>query len=245
MSAKTWRVGQLAGAAGLTVRTLHHYDAVGLVHPSARTEAGHRLYTAPDVARLYRVLALRRLGFSLERTAAALDGAGCDLDTIVRAQLDEVERQLAQQALLRTRLRSMLATLERSEPLSVDSLIQALEVMKMFERYYTPEQLAQLEQRRTQLGGEAIARVEQEWPALMAEVEAARSEDADPASERVQELARRWKGLVAQFTGGDAGIQRSLRRMYETEGVENASRGMVNPELMEYVNRAIEAGGGW
>jgi MerR family transcriptional regulator, thiopeptide resistance regulator len=245
MKSKAWRVGALARAAGLTVRALHHYDSIGLLRPSARTQAGHRLYTEADVGRLYRVLALRQLGLSLDQTAAALDGDEGDLKTIVRAQLGHVERQLEHQTGLRARLRSVLSALERSEPLSADTLIELLEAMKMFERYYTPEQLAQLEQRRQLLGDDAIRRVEEEWPVLIAEVEAARREGADPTSERVQALAGRWKDLVAQFTGGDQGIGQSLRRMYETEGVETASRGMINPELMEYIGKAISAAGGW
>jgi len=237
-------VGELARAAGLTVRALHHYDAVGLLHPSARTAAGHRRYSSRDVVRLYRVLALRELGLSLEQVSTLLDQPGGDLSVVVEAQLGEVERNIRRQSALRARLRSLLLALERSEPLSTDSLIEMLEAMKMFERHYTPAQLAQLEERRQMLGGDAIKRAEQQWAELIAEAEAARSAGLDPASERGLDLARRWKDLVSQFTGGDDGIRRSVQRMYETEGVESASRGMVSAELMEYMGRAIGASGG-
>jgi MerR family transcriptional regulator, thiopeptide resistance regulator len=69
---QAWKVGTLAQATGLTVRALHHYDHIGLLSPSRRTAAGHRLYTADDVARLYRIRLLRGLGFPLEQIAAAL-----------------------------------------------------------------------------------------------------------------------------------------------------------------------------
>ena len=62
-------VGRLAELAGVTVRTLHHYDEIGLVRPSARTAAGYRAYTAGDVERLREVLAYRRLGFGLGEIA--------------------------------------------------------------------------------------------------------------------------------------------------------------------------------
>src|SRR6266446_7574448 len=68
-----WKVGELARRTGLTVRTLHHYDAIGLLKPSLHTEAGYRLYTASDVARLQQVLSLRQLGFSLEEVRDCLD----------------------------------------------------------------------------------------------------------------------------------------------------------------------------
>jgi DNA-binding transcriptional MerR regulator len=68
----TWKIGELARATGLTVRTLHHYDEIGLLAPGRRTYGGHRLYTADDVRRLYRVVALRALGLSLDEVAAWL-----------------------------------------------------------------------------------------------------------------------------------------------------------------------------
>jgi DNA-binding transcriptional MerR regulator len=62
-------VGRVAELAGVTVRTLHHYDEIGLVRPSARTAAGYRAYSAGDVERLREVLAYRRLGFGLREVA--------------------------------------------------------------------------------------------------------------------------------------------------------------------------------
>src|SRR6266540_480829 len=61
----TRRIGELAAATGLTVRTLHYYEEIGLLIPSGRTNAGHRLYDDTDVARLYRICLLRRLGLPL------------------------------------------------------------------------------------------------------------------------------------------------------------------------------------
>ncbi|HEV8163281.1 MAG TPA: MerR family transcriptional regulator, partial [Actinomycetota bacterium] len=67
------RVGELAQATGLTVRTLHYYEEIGLLVASERSAAGHRRYGEADVARLYRICLLRRLGLSLEDIARALD----------------------------------------------------------------------------------------------------------------------------------------------------------------------------
>ena len=55
------------------------------------------------------------------------------------------------------------------------------------------------------------------------------------------ELARRWQALIEQFTGGDEGIRESLACMYREQGSKAASRGMVDPELMQYVGRALAA----
>ncbi|MFE4089543.1 MerR family transcriptional regulator, partial [Streptomyces sp. YIM B13502] len=69
----SWSVGQVAGFAGVTVRTLHHYDAIGLLVPSARSHAGHRRYDDADLDRLQQILFYRELGFPLEEVAALLD----------------------------------------------------------------------------------------------------------------------------------------------------------------------------
>lgn len=71
-------VGRVAGLAGVSVRTLHHYDGVGLVQPSARTSAGYRAYSARDVERLREVLAYRRLGFGLREIADLVDDPATD-----------------------------------------------------------------------------------------------------------------------------------------------------------------------
>jgi DNA-binding transcriptional MerR regulator len=71
-------VGRLAGLAGVTVRTLHHYDEIGLVRPSARTVAGYRVYSAGDVERLREVLACRRLGFGLREVADLVSDPSAD-----------------------------------------------------------------------------------------------------------------------------------------------------------------------
>ena len=65
MDEKHWKIGELARATGLTVRTLHHYDEIGLLVPSERTQAGYRLYGEQDVRRLYEIRALRDLGIPL------------------------------------------------------------------------------------------------------------------------------------------------------------------------------------
>lgn len=88
-----WRVGDLAALTGLTVRTLHHYDDVGLLRPD-RTAAGHRVYRRVHVERLYRISVLRRFGVSLDDIAAALDDPGWTLDGALRDHLAALEDQV-------------------------------------------------------------------------------------------------------------------------------------------------------
>jgi DNA-binding transcriptional MerR regulator len=235
------RVGEVAKATGLTVRTLHHYDEIGLLEPSERSDAGYRLYTDADVRRLYRIVALRGMGFSLDEIAATLRREGEDPRPAVRRHLERVDEPLRLARRLRTRLARILDLLDRADEPSGDEFIDAIEVMTRMERYYTPEQLEQLERRAESIGEDGLRRAEAEWGALIAAVDAERTAGTDPADARLDPLVERWTELIEQFTGGDPGIKASLQRMYDTEGPERASRGAVSSETMEYARRAIEA----
>ncbi len=95
----TMHIGELADRTGLSNRTIRHYDEVGLLHPSGRTEGGFRLYTDTDLARLLIIRRMKPLGFTLEQMAEllavvdALEVADVDADRVrLRAQLDEYIR---------------------------------------------------------------------------------------------------------------------------------------------------------
>lgn len=243
MTETRMRIGEVAAATGVTVRTLRHYDELGLLVPSERTPAGYRLYAEADLQRLYRILALRRMGLGLEAIAAVLDADGQDPRPAVRRHLAQVREQVRLARALQDRLARILDALDRADEPSGAMFIEAIEVMTRMERYYTPEQLQQLEQRRQTLGAEAIERVQQEWAELYAELERYRAAGVDPAAPEVQALARRSGELIELFTGGDPGIRASLQRLYEEQGPERASRGMITPELHEYLARANAARG--
>jgi DNA-binding transcriptional MerR regulator len=230
-------VGELAAASGLTIRTLHHWDEIGLLCPAERSGAGHRRYSSTDVERLYRIVALRRLGLSLDEVGAALDAEGPDLRAAVAAHLGRVRDQLAR---LR-RLEGILGALVDLDEPSTELIIDAIEVMTMSQQYYTPEQLDQLEARREALGEEGMARAQQDWADLIGAMDDERAAGTDVADPRVQALADRWEGMIRQFTGGDPGLTASLKRMYDEQGAPRASRGAMSPELSDYVQRVMAA----
>lgn len=238
---KTWKVGELARRTGLTVRTLHHYDQVGLLRPSRRTPAGHRLYGEADVARLQQIQSLRRLGFGLEEVRDALDRPELPPLRVVQLHLERVRDEIRLRQRLCERLEAIAARLGTAEGVSAEEFIQTIEAMTMFEKYYTPEQLDELSQRREQLGEDRMREVQEEWPRLMDEVRAEMERGTDPADERVQALARRWAGLVREFTGGNPGIERSLGNVYRNESTVHGMDVAGMRPLMEYVQRAQAA----
>jgi DNA-binding transcriptional MerR regulator len=231
----------VAKATGLTVRALHHYDEIGLLAASERTGAGYRLYSDADVGRLYRIRALRGMGFTLEEIGGELLREGEDPRPAVRRHLERLEDQLRLAEQLRSSLTRILDLLDRSREQPGELFIDAIEVMTRMERYYTPEQLRQLSERADSLGESGLKRAQDDWARLIAEVEAERQAGTDPADPRLTPLVERWNALIEQFTGGDPGIRASLQRLYDAEGPERASRGAVSGETMEYARRAVEA----
>jgi DNA-binding transcriptional MerR regulator len=237
-----WKVGELAKRTGVSVRALHHYDEIGLLSPSHRSGSGYRLYTEVDVARLQQIRSLRALGFSLEEARDFLKRPEVTPDRVLGLHIAHLKEQIAVQQGLCDRLEMVARRWRSEEQVSTEEFLQIIEVTNMIGKYYTPEQMEELKQRREQLGDEHIRQAEAEWPELMAKVQAEMDRGTDPSDERVQQLARRWMELVREFTGGNPGIEKSVGNMWREEtnihGIDTAN--MRN--LMGYVQQALAAG---
>lgn len=234
------KVGDLARQTGISVRTLHYYDEIGLLSPSHRTEAGYRLYGEDDIICLQQIVSLRQIGFSLEQIRECLGKSEFSPHQVVQLHLSQLREQIALQQQLYTKLEAISTRLQSTETVSIQEFIQLIEVTTMIGKYYTPEQQDFLKARGEQLGEERIRQVEAEWQSLIEQTRTAMANGTDPASESVQALARRWRELIQEFTGGDPGIQQSLNTMYQQEGTEVASRGAVDTALIEYMSRAMQ-----
>ncbi len=234
------RIGHLAERTGLSIRTLHWYDEIGLLKPSDRTESGHRLYSREDIARLQRILSLRDLGFSLEEIAECLDDPAFDHYTVIRMHRIRLQRDLEKTRRLCDRLERLEGYLQRGEDVSGEEFMKTIEGIIMVEKYYSEEQQEYLKKRYEEVGQERIAEVQKEWEELIAAARAEMEKGSDPTSEPVLAIARKWNALVAEFTGGDPGIGASLNRMYSEEGPEKASRGVMDPAIFEFMRTPCE-----
>jgi len=242
MNERQWKVGELADATGLTVRTLHHFDEVGLLRPAIRSQAGHRLYTADDVRRLYRIIALRHLGIPLREIAQALDGDVDDLQLAVRGQLEHVDQMIARQRQARRRLLALRQTIHQAQEPSIDQLIDTMEAI-MQAGYFTPEQLERARQRHQEPAfAEQFTRWQARCAHLVDEIKAEIQRDTDPADPAAQALARQWNEVMHEMTDGDRRVLSTIYAKIDGKGPEAATHGVLDAEAWDYLKRAFAVG---
>jgi DNA-binding transcriptional MerR regulator len=245
MEAHSLKIGELARRSGISVRTLHYYDQIGLLRPSQHTASGYRLYCRGDVARLQQIRSLRSLGLPLKEVAAALAQPRHSPVELLRAHAEQLRSRIRVETRLCERLEAAAAKLESQSGVSLSDLLETIqEITKMdkFEKYYTPEQMQTLARRGEALGEDGMRKAQQDWADLIAEVQQAVQVGLDPKSEEGRSLAARWDALIEAFTGGDPGIRESLARMYQAEPDIAAEHGYrPDPTLSGFLDAARES----
>jgi MerR family transcriptional regulator, thiopeptide resistance regulator len=239
---RTWRIGEVATATGLTIRALHHYDQIGLVVPSARTSGGHRLYTAADLAALYQVTTLRQLGVPLDQIAVLLAGQA-DVRQVIDEQLAQVDRQIR----MATRLREQLAA-ARETGTDADGARFA-EIIRLagdLTGYLDAEQIDAMRRRISDLGVVAEHAVGVEIPRLYGEALAEMRSGTPPGDPAVRRIASRLDELSEMLRGGpDArGISAAVRAAWVDRGRRQppGAGGADWGELAAYLDAARAAG---
>ncbi|MFB7462643.1 MerR family transcriptional regulator [Streptomyces sp. NPDC056224] len=214
-----YSVGQVAAYAGVTVRTLHHYDKVGLLSPSGRSDAGYRFYDEADLTRLQQVLFYRELGFPLNEIAAILQDPHANAAEHLRARQQQLSQEIA-------RLQRLSEVAERA--IEVQQTGVALTPEERFDVFgevsfdlsYATE--AQVRWRHSAAHQEAMARADayskEDWRQLMREAAVWRAEvlaafdDGEPADgERVMDLAEEHRRhLTRWFTDCPPAMHRRI-----------------------------------
>jgi DNA-binding transcriptional MerR regulator len=200
----------LARASGVTVRTLHYYDQIGLVSPAERTAAGHRRYVEADIRRLYRVRALCGLGLSLEQVATALRGSAEDLDSLrdlLAAQLADLEGQASAIEESVYRVRGLLDQLTGSVMPEPEQFLSTLEPLSVdVGQYLTDEQRAALADRAAAMGAGAVEALRAEWIQLFTRLRQHLLDGTPVEEDAVAALAARWQEIAVAF-GTDHRVQ--------------------------------------
>ncbi|MFK5647677.1 MerR family transcriptional regulator [Ornithinimicrobium sp. LYQ121] len=250
MSDELLTVGQVAEALGVTVRTLHHYDEIGLVVPSERSRAGYRLYTEADLRRLQHVVVYRRLGFPLEEIGELLDGAGSD--TVVehlRRQRETVTHRVAElsqlvaaiDAALEAEMNEDRISREEQRELFGDSFDDD-HAAEAEERWGGSDAWAQSQQRARSYSKEQWRQLKEEGDAvnaryvdLMQAGAPATSVEAMDAAEEARQQICRW------FYDCPRELHAGIAAMYVADPRFTKTYEDVAPGLAQYVHDAVVA----
>src|SRR5215212_2312151 len=244
-----YTVGRVADLSGMTIRTLHHYDEIGLLSPSGRSAAGYRIYEDSDIERLQRILFYRELGFALEEISTIVDDPRTDA-------LGHLRRQ---RGLLRERIERLSAMVDaidyEMEARSMDMRLTPEERLEVFGEFRPEDYAEEAEQRwgETEAYKESNRRVskynKEDWQRLKAEGEevqdrlaaaleaglAPDSEEAMAAVEAHRQHISRW------FYECTYEIHRGLTEMYVSDERFRSHYDTQTPGLAGFIREAALA----
>ncbi len=245
----SYSVGQVADLAGVTIRTLHHYDEIGLLSPSERNAAGYRIYEEPDLERLQRILFYRELGFALEGIAAIVDDPRTDAVGHLRRQ-----RRLLTERI--ERLQKMVAAIDyEMEAREMDIKLTPEERLEVFGDFDPEAHAEEAEQRwgGTEAYRQSQRRVatytKEDWLQIKAEGEEVQSnlvaafaagsgsdsDEAIAAAEAHRQHISRW------FYECSYEIHRGLGEMYVSDNRFRAHYDALAPGLAQFIRDAAHA----
>lgn len=226
------QVGELAKRAGITVRTLHHYESLGLLLPSGRTAAGYRLYNATDVKRLHTIQALTQMGLSLSEVRDTLENHSVSLNDIIGRQLCMLDEKLTRIATLRGRLALLQRDLQSGREPDLFEWLTTLELMTMYDRWFTQQEL------NTLPFAQQDAAREQEWAEMVAQVKGLIDSRVPPADPQAQALATRWMETLERDTAGKPDFLTRLNKMHENEP-QMVDKTGITPQVLDFITHAF------
>lgn len=257
MDQRFYKAGQFARKASVSIRTLRYYDQEGLLAPSGYSEAGYRLYTDADLANLQQILALKFLGFSLDEIKALLRPT-----SNLRSLQDLLVQQRQMMEAKRAQLDGIIHAIDTTTRLlqegqcDWDSLINVIQAIQMdqnkewVKKYFTPEQMAEMQklsdqsysdEARAKLAERSAAWTEADqeqagaqWASVNADIVRLSAANADPAGDEAQDLAARHSNLISAFTGGDPEVASGLNKFWNTfDAMPDAQKPIPSPYTRE------------
>jgi DNA-binding transcriptional MerR regulator len=240
-----YRAKQFATLAGVTVRALHHYDRMGLLRPKQRSQAGYRLYTDRDFARLEQIVVLKFLGMPLKQIRRLLE-PDANLFAVLQRQLDVLfGKRLQLDRAIRAIRNARKACESKQEPdwKLFQLIVQEIEMQNTIDwkrKYFSVEAQAKVAARRLQFSPEQQEKWTKDWRKLTAEIQ--ESLHQDPTGPKAQALAIRWQALLDDFTGGDPEILKGFKAMWTDQANWPAEIRKASPataEVQRFIDKAL------
>lgn len=246
----TRSVGAVAELTGVSVRTLHHYDHLGLVVPSVRSRAGYRGYTDADIERLHVVLVYRSAGLPLEEIRTLLDDTTVDVvehlqrqHKLLLQQADRLQHTIAAvEELMHAHRRGIQLTAEEQIEIFGTDLASGEVAKEAEERWGGTQAWRQSQQRSAALTKQDWGEVKAHGDALLAALAEAKRAGVAPGSPRAEELRVRHRDSITRFYDCDDEMQRCLAEMYLADERFTRYYDDAEPGLARFVHDIIVIG---
>ena len=243
---KTYQVGELAKISGVSVRTLHHYDAVGLLTPSGRTEAGYRLYTQADLLRLQQILIHRELDFPLEEIRRILDDPAFEQRAALVRQRTALEGRIEHAQQVLASIDQALASLDDGAPRVDDGLFKGFDPAKYeaeAEARWGHTEAFRISKERTATYGEAEwQKIRRTWAEIYDALHAVQARGEAATSPEAMDLAERHRVLMHErFFPCDQAMHVCLADLYEDDPRFAANIDQHGEGLARFLSAAIRA----
>ncbi|MFJ7199843.1 MULTISPECIES: MerR family transcriptional regulator [unclassified Streptomyces] len=244
-------VGRAAALVGVSVKTLHHWDAIGLARPSERTWAGHRMYSGDDIARIHRVLVYKELGFPLARIGRILDDPDADAHDHLRRQRSQLVERIAR---LKRMVDAVDHMMEASRPgmrLTPEEQVeifgadwQPAWVEEAEDRWGDSAQWAQYAKRAARMTPEDWKATAAATEALNADLAAAKRAGVAPGSDAANALAERHRAMISAYFDCTHARQVCIGRMYVDDPGYAEYYDALAPGLTVWLREVIAANAG-
>ena len=227
------KIGKLANMAGVTVRTLHYYDEVGLLKPVHITEAGHRLYNLKSITELYRIMAMKDLGFNLDEIKDLIIMKDIDVNELIDIQLSSIQEEIAHKQLLLTKLLKLKQKLKNSNHVLIEDFQRIVPFINASsDKYFTKEQFDKLKNHYENYSQES--EVVSEWITFIAKLETCCKNKLPKTDSNAKDCIAYWRKMTAHVIGDDPQMEHAILSFHSAQESNQLKYGLTD-ELYQYL----------
>ncbi|WP_084820722.1 MerR family transcriptional regulator [Clostridium sp. C8] len=232
------KIGDLANMTGITVRTLHYYDEIGLLKPSRVTEKGHRLYNMKSVTELYQIISMKDIGFNLDEIKELLIFKNVNILDLIEIQISNVQEEIAQKQQLFCKLLKLKENLKDNKNLSSEDIKEVIPFINLSsDKFFTKEQFNELKDRLINFNSEADGA--EEWVAFISKLKHCYRKGLSKIDIKAIECIRYWRNITNRIVGEDEQMKDSISSFHASQNSTQLRYGLTD-ELYKYLMSLME-----
>lgn len=230
---KYLKIGELASMTGITVRTLHYYDEVGLLRPTKITESGHRLYDMQCVTMLYRIMAMKDMGFNLDEINDIIKTKNIDIQELIEIQMTNVQEEIAKKQLLLGKLLKLKQGLNANTNMTIDDFKEMIPfINSSADKYFTKEQFDKMRNSVEDFNLESEASAE--WLSFIAKLNYCYKNKIPKTDLNAVECVDYWNDILNKLIGNDDILKNSVLSFHASQANTQMRYGLSD-ELYRYL----------